>query len=75
MVLESERYRKEEETLMHDPIIIAMANEIVDPDGVDMEAYEFMVAASDTYKDRGGFQARSIGGPARAIRRLKGKRA
>jgi hypothetical protein len=74
MPIESERYAKEEATLVEDPIIKQMAAEISDPDGVDMKSYEFMVAASDTYRERGGFQARSIGGPARAIRAIHGKR-
>lgn len=67
-VIESDDYRREEEQLRADPIIQAMAAEI--PATVPTDGYDFMVRALDEYKRRGGENARSIGGPARAIRAI-----
>jgi len=68
-VIESDDYRKEISALMADPIIVAMTNEI--PNNLDMSAWGFTQVASEEYNKRGGKNARSIGGPARAIQRLK----
>lgn len=64
-VLLAPHYREEHERLINDPIIREMAAEI--PAGVDLTTGAFMQAASRTYHDRGGTNARSIGGPGQAI--------
>lgn len=68
-VIESDEYRHELKRLMRDPIIVAMASQPNLQD-VELESWDFISAASDEYHKRGGKHARSIGGPARAIRAL-----
>jgi hypothetical protein len=71
-VIEAEHYREEEETLKADPIILALAAELpADFPVAELEAWSFISGASEEYQKRGGQDARSIGGPARAIRALK----
>lgn len=74
-VIESDDYRKEEEVLKADPIVIAMADEIrnLAPSmRPDMTGHDFMGRANDEYTRQGGTNHRSIGGVARAIRALVG---
>ena len=75
-VIESDDYRQEVEALKADPIIQGMAGELP-PDfrallasGQDFDAWAFTRGASEEYHKRGGENARSIGGPARAIQAL-----
>lgn len=75
-VIESDRYREEEERLVADPGIIAMAEELIE-NGM---AEEYL-ADPDSYgaaqfeAHRRGIPFDSIGGPDRAIRRILGERA
>ena len=73
-IIESDDYREEVATLREDPIIQEMAAELPDNwrvfalnEGTDQARHAFMMNALDEYKERGGTQARSIGGPVRAI--------
>ena len=68
-VLEAKHYKEEKANLMLDPIIQMMAATL--PNNVDFTSWDFICAASDEYHKRGGKNARSIGGPARAIKELK----
>ena len=70
-ILEADHYREEEKSLKDDPIIQKMAAEI--PDDLDLESWDFTLNALDEYQRRGGKLAKSIGGPSRAIKVLKGK--
>jgi len=72
-VIESDDYRKEVEILKKDPIILEMYDEI--PASYwnvigFLDSYEFMVNTSEEYHRRFGQNARSIGGPARAIKAI-----
>jgi hypothetical protein len=81
-VIEADHYRREVVALENDPIIRAMAEEM--PEGLNTPDithddgspnFNFMMAASHEYNARGGTQASSIGGPAKAILRvLKGEK-
>lgn len=71
IVIEGDEYRDEERALITDPIIVTMARAVTR----EQIAYagsdgDFMAAALAEYKARGGNRHRTIGGPARAIRRL-----
>jgi hypothetical protein len=64
--IESDDYRQEVEALVADPIIAEMVAEL--PKGWDPEILErwgFVSGASHEYHERGGTNAKSIGGPAR----------
>lgn len=77
-IIESDDFRREVEALAQDPIIRAqdliiraMADEVrweVTPE--DADSWNFTSRASEEYHRRGGQNARSIGGPARAIRQV-----
>ena len=70
-VIESDDYRQEEETLKADPIVIAMTDEIRGDVTPEMcMTHNFMGHANYEYDRRGGKQAKSIGGVARAIKAL-----
>ena len=81
--IEADHYREEVDRLAADPIIIAMANQFLAHDTPaskprfigeikTLQYWDFTLAASRHYNERGGKGATSIGGPARAIRRLCG---
>lgn len=71
-VIEAEHYREEEERLKADPLILALAAELpADFPVAELESWSFISGAGQEYRNRGGRAARSIGGPARAIRALK----
>lgn len=78
-VLESDDYRKTREALMADPIIRVMAQELPADwrlrftygGTADRPNYNFMAAALETYKERGGTINTHIGGPAEAIIALR----
>lgn len=84
-VIESDSYRDEKRELKADPIIRALAAEVregLDAGAVTMDefthesgapVYVFMLGASEEYRKRGGKDAHSIGGPARAILALLGE--
>lgn len=75
-VLESDDYRREQELLQADPIVRAMYREMkedIDSGALsrhEMSGYEFMCSADEEYRSRGGQDARTIGGVARALRAL-----
>lgn len=70
-LFESDDYRKEIAELKKDPIIISMAQDIMNDEyPPDLAAWNFISAASQEYSERGGTKASSIGGPARAIEAL-----
>jgi hypothetical protein len=73
MAIESDDYREEIEVLKKDPIILDMM------DGLPsayysvigfFDSFQFMKIAGDEYHRRGGTNAKSIGGPARAMKAL-----
>jgi hypothetical protein len=68
-VIESDEYREEVAALMGDPIVKELAREatalVADP--TEYQSHHFMGAALDEYHRRGGENARTIGGVARAI--------
>jgi hypothetical protein len=67
----SDKYREEQARLMADPIIREMAATVVaDPPPWELDSWNFIVAAGNEYKRRGGTQQESIGGPAKAIAAL-----
>lgn len=72
-VLESDDYRKTREALKADPIIRDMAGGVRDHPLDELQhedgnpRWEFMSAALEEYKSRGGKIATHIGGPAEAI--------
>ena len=68
--LEADHYRDEIEILKSDPIILAMRASL--PADFDYESSGFMSAALHEYNRRGGTNAKSIGGPVRALRALAG---
>jgi hypothetical protein len=72
-VIESDDYRKEVEVLKQDPIILEMYDEIpavyFSAEGF-LDSYQLILLAHRTYNERGGKNAKSIGGPARAIRAI-----
>ena len=70
-ILEASHYGEEEKRLKDDPIIQKMAAEV--PDDLDLETWDFIHNALQEYHKRGGKLAKSIGGPSRAIKALKGK--
>jgi hypothetical protein len=73
-VIESDDYRQEQETLMADPIVLAMLDELP-PESIPMEGgHSFMLAALHEYNARGGTNARSIGSVARALIALNRER-
>lgn len=75
-VIEAEHYREEEKALKADPIILALADELpADFPVAELESWAFISGAGQEYHQRGGQAARSIGGPARAIRALKLERS
>lgn len=77
-VLLSDEYRQEAEALRNDPILIGMAKgltgvtreDIAHEDGTPR--FEFMLAARDEYRSRGGKHQMSMGGAANALLALKG---
>ena len=80
-VIQAADYDETERALAEDPIIVAMAAELVgvrqldrenpvEGEGVDFESWSFMHGALDEYRKRGGTIASHIGGPAAAIRDL-----
>ncbi len=73
-VLEADHYREEEANLMLDPIIQQMAAEIpkklIKNGKVKLDSWDFIKSSLDEYHERGGKNAKSIGGPARAITAL-----
>jgi hypothetical protein len=69
-VIESDEYREEEAALMDDMIIRTMAAEVPDDFLDTANEWSFTLRAGETYRERGGTKARSIGGPARAVRKL-----
>lgn len=68
-VIEGPRYHAERVRLVADPIIRAMAQDpsVVALSDDELGSWDFIVAASSEYRVRGGSNADSIGGPARAI--------
>lgn len=73
VVIVGTKYTKEERVLMHDPIVQAMAAEATREH--DLECFAFMVAANREYERRCTEaqvepKHESVGGVARAIRRL-----
>lgn len=71
MALVSEEIRAEIERLTEDPIIQEMAEEVRpawEVGAVDLESWE--VIRREIYRESGGEDARTIGGPAKAIQRL-----
>lgn len=71
MPIESERYRKEVDLLVTDPVIQRMAEDVRGQE-IDLESWEFISRASENYRFQGGNFAKSIGGPARAIQQILG---
>lgn len=79
-VIEADHYRDEEKLLMQDGHVKSMVDEIIETHTGDPLAeffhddgtprHEFMGAANAEYARRGGRDARSLGGVARAIRAL-----
>jgi len=73
-IFKSPKYELEATRLVADPIIIAMAEEL--PPGMgnaELESWDFMRSAEQTYRDRGGKLHLSIGGPAEAVKRVYAK--
>lgn len=74
----SDKYRIERQALLKDPVIKVMAGELAqlaqyDPAAfaaIDMEGWDFVNGSSQEYERRGGSSARSIGGPAGALREI-----
>ena len=72
-VIESDRYRQEEQALVADPIITRMAGDVIRVEGgldlaiVAASRTDFTTVALRGYTSLGGDQHFSIGGPARAI--------
>lgn len=72
-MIESEKYRVEEDRLKADPIVKALAGDVprakradlVDKDG--SPSWEFMQSANAEYHKRGGAASESLGGIGRAI--------
>lgn len=70
-VIEADSYRQEERNLKSDPIVIQMAIEIKgDVQPVECDTHNFMGAANNEYRIRGGKANRTLGGVARAIKSL-----
>ena len=69
-IIEAQHYRDEVETLKKDPVIISMAATIPKLDKVEYVSWNFIQAASHEYHYRGGTEALSIGGPAKAVAAL-----
>lgn len=77
--MESNEYKKSIERLKADPVIIAMADELMEAGDFSIDSlsrYEqpsgtprmaFMTLAMNEYHDRGGKIPTHIGGPARAV--------
>lgn len=69
----SDEYRAEDEALRNDPIIKAMALGLANVKRADIAhedgtpRFEFMLAARDEYRSRGGQNQMSMGGAARAL--------
>jgi hypothetical protein len=78
-VLEADHYRVEIETLMADPIVVALADEVRRADAaaggpvLRLDSHEVMGRVNEEYRRRGGTESRSIGGVARAVARLVGR--
>lgn len=76
VVVKGPRYKQELKELMKDPIIIEMAKDIKkNPQArKDFSEPNFnaMQMANKIYKQKGGKKAKSIGGPANAIKELNG---
>jgi len=80
IVILSDDYRKEQEALLADPIVAAMAAsltagelvELIHPDGTP--TFEFMLAANAEYRSRGGKASWSMGGVGRALATLVQRR-
>ena len=69
-IFKSPKYEEEAQRLLGDPIIRGMAAEL--PHGMgnaELESWDFMRAAEQTYRDRGGRLQLSLGGPAEAVKR------
>lgn len=75
----SDQHRREQRVLQADPIIIAMAQELralppeEQPTPKVLEGWDFMRRAMLGYEQRGGRNARTIGGVAKAIAALLAK--
>jgi hypothetical protein len=71
-VVESDDYRAEVDALTRDPIILDMVETVRSVSADERQSWGFISAASGEYQRRGGTNARSIGGPARAINAVIG---
>ena len=70
-VLESRDYQREVEVLKDDPIVKAMALEIKgDVEPKECDTSNFMSAANNEYRNRGGHLNQTLGGVPRAIKSL-----
>ena len=73
----ADHYREEYAALAADPIVIDMAAGLADVQTSDIAhpngspRFEFMLAANDEYRSRGGTISRSIGGVATALLGLR----
>jgi hypothetical protein len=77
MTIEAAHYAETRQSLMQDPIIIQMAQEIREDPDMDLDTllhaesgephWGFMNAARHNYRKRGGEVESHIGGPAEAI--------
>lgn len=69
-VLRSERYAAAVAELVDDPIVAELAGDL--PANTDLEAWDFILAASEEYRRRGGTVEAHVGGVAEAIARIRG---
>lgn len=68
-VLHSTRFQDEIKTLKKDPIIQQMTFELKEAT-MDLDSWDLISRASNTYHERGGTEALTIGGPMAAIKDL-----